>query len=361
MINEHIPKWINDGATPTEFRLKLRDLNLKTSQTVFIGPYLPQGEPSKKFGDNYLLKTEGFLAFPIPLPGTALSKAIQGRIEVVNELVRCSQESKAKMAAGGEPVCLLDYWSQRINEEIAEAKLAGEEPGEHCKDSEMGDTMMDFLFAAQDASTSSLTWAATFMCERPDILAKVREEQQRLRPNNEALNYEMVESLTYTRAVIKEILRFRPPATMVPSIAMVDFRLNDKVVAPKGSLVCPSIWAACFQGFTNPESFDPERMTPERHEDVTYRDNFLTFGVGPHMCVGQQYAINHLVAFLSLFSQACDWTRTKNALSDNILYLPTLYPTDCLLTVKARIGFENQKNIVPPQLGPFAPALTTQE
>ena len=41
---------------------------------------------------------------------------------------------------------------------------------------------------------------------------------------------------------------------------------------------------------------------PERQEDVVYRNNFLTFGVGPHMCVGREYAINQLTAFLSILS-----------------------------------------------------------
>ncbi len=88
------------------------------------------------------------------------------------------------------------------------------------------------------------------VCFRNPLLSKVTASNP----------VQMVESMTYTRAVIKEILRFRPPAVMVPSIAMVDFKLDDTCVAPKGSLVVPSIWAACFQGFTNPDVFDPDRM-----------------------------------------------------------------------------------------------------
>ncbi len=71
----------------------------------------------------------------------------------------------------------------------------------------------------------------------------------------------MIETqLHYTRAVVKEILRFRPPAVMVPAIAMVDFKLTDDYTVPKGTLVVPSIWSACLQGFPEPEKFEPDRM-----------------------------------------------------------------------------------------------------
>jgi cytochrome P450 family 710 subfamily A protein len=37
----------------------------------------------------------------------------------------------------------------------------------------MADTVMDFLFASQDASTASLVWLTCLLAERPDVLAKV--------------------------------------------------------------------------------------------------------------------------------------------------------------------------------------------
>jgi C-22 sterol desaturase len=42
------------------------------------------------------------------------------------------------------------------------------------------------------------------------------------------------DQLVYTRAVIKEILRLRPPATFVPQMAMADFQLTPDYVVPKG-------------------------------------------------------------------------------------------------------------------------------
>ena len=60
-----------------------------------------------------------------------------------------------------------------------------------------------------------------------------------------------------------------------------------------------------LQGFTLPESFDPDRFSPERKEDIKYQKNFLTFGHGPHYCVGKEYAVNHLICYLAILSTRC--------------------------------------------------------
>lgn len=57
-----------------------------------------------------------------------------------------------------------------------------------------------------------------------------------------------------------------------------------------------------LQGFTDPWKFDPDRFSPERQEDIKFGKNFMPFGHGPHYCVGKEYAINHLTAFLAIVS-----------------------------------------------------------
>lgn len=60
--------------------------------------------------------------------------------------------------------------------------------------------------------------------------------------------------------VVKEVLRFRPPAPMVPQVAKRPFRLTDDYVAPKGAFIIPDIVSACHQGFTDAKEFDPDRF-----------------------------------------------------------------------------------------------------
>lgn len=67
----------------------------------------------------------------------------------------------------------MDFWALRCLEEIAEAVAAGTAPPGHTSDEAMADTVMDFLFASQDASTASLVWLTAVLAERPVVLAKV--------------------------------------------------------------------------------------------------------------------------------------------------------------------------------------------
>jgi len=128
--------------------------------------------------------------------------------------------------------------------EIDEAKANGQAAPPHSTDYEVACTVLDFLFASQDASTASLTWCIHYMCQYNDVLQRIRDEQQLIRPNHEPFTTEVVNSLVFTNQVMRELLRDRPPATMVPHIALQSCMVGDKtdnVQVARGSLIVPSI------------------------------------------------------------------------------------------------------------------------
>ncbi|CAF4032195.1 unnamed protein product, partial [Rotaria sordida] len=52
---------------------------------------------------------------------------------------------------------------------------------------------------------------------------------------------------------------------------------------------------------------------------------------GPHSCLGQRYAMNHIMLFISLLIDM-DFERANRPNKDKIMYLPTIYPADgCVL------------------------------
>lgn len=99
----------------------------------------------------------------------------------------------------------------------------------------------------------------------------------------------------------------------------------------------PSLVAACAEGYSNPHEFDPDRFDPAaKNEGVTMAKHFLPFGCGPHYCVGREYAMNHLAVFLAVVATHLNIERRRTPKSDDWLYLPTVYPADCLITMSAR-------------------------
>jgi cytochrome P450 family 710 subfamily A protein len=105
---------------------------------------------------------------------------------------------------------------------------------------------------------------------------------------------------------------------------------------PSGTLVFPSVNSACMQGFTDAQRFDPDRFSAERKEDLLHARNYLVFGAGAHYCVGKEYAINQLVAYLAILSTTCDWARRRTDKSEDWQYLPTIYPYDSFITLDRR-------------------------
>uniref|UniRef100_A0A0D9XWT6 sterol 22-desaturase n=1 Tax=Leersia perrieri TaxID=77586 RepID=A0A0D9XWT6_9ORYZ len=340
VILAHLRRWLatdNDMAIP--LRVPCRDMNLETSQAVFVGPYLTD-EARERFDRDYNLFNVGLMTLPVDLPGFAFRRARQAVTRLTRILGDCARQSKERMRGGGEPECLVDYWMQETVIEIDEAAAAGMPPPPHTSDAEIGGILFDFLFAAQDASTSSLCWAVCALDSHPDVLARVRAEVASLwSPNSgKPITADMMTEMKYTQAVSREVVRYRPPATLVPHIAGEAFQLTENYTVPKGALVFPSVYESSFQGFTDAEAFDPERFfSEERREDVVYKRNFLAFGVGPHLCVGQRYALNHLVLFVALFATLVDFRRHRTDGCDVLLYTPTIAPRDgCAVYLKPR-------------------------
>ena len=68
----------------------------------------------------------------------------------------------------------MDFWAQRCLEEVREAEEQKVAAAGHTTDRAMADTVMDFLFASQDATTSAVVWVTVLMAAHPDVLHKVR-------------------------------------------------------------------------------------------------------------------------------------------------------------------------------------------
>lgn len=352
IIRRHVSEWLSKHeGEEIEIRTLLRDLNLMTSQEVFVGPYLDDPETKKQFTAAYLAMTEAFLAFPLCFPGTTVWKGRQGRLYVVKVLEQCVKRAKVYIQKGGEPRCLVDFWVAKCLDEIKEAEAAGEPAPAHSTDHKIADAMLLFLFASQDASTASLTWTMALMADHPEILARVRAEQYAVRGKSldTVIDGEKMNELTFTRQVVKEILRFRAPAPMVPQMTYTKYQLTEDYALPPGTLVFPSVNAACLQDFEEPLKFDPDRFGEHRKEDLVHAKNYLVFGAGPHYCVGKEYAINQLVTFLSLMSTACDWSRRRTEDSDKWKYLPTIYPHDTFITLYTRKDHDKDvANVIDP-------------
>jgi C-22 sterol desaturase len=195
-------------------------------------------------------------------------------------------------------------------------------------DFEISMTLFTFLFASQDATSSANTWLFQIMADRPEFLEKVREENIAARNGDihAPISLDNLEKLQWTRAVVKETLRYRPPVIMVPYVAKKDFPITPEYTAPKGSMVIPTTYMALHdpEAYQDPESFIPERwITGDADKQVK---NWLVFGTGPHYCLGQVYAQANLMLMIGKASMMLDWKHQVTDKSEEIKVFATIFP-----------------------------------
>ncbi|KAF2154296.1 sterol C-22 desaturase [Myriangium duriaei CBS 260.36] len=340
----------NQGK-PTPYMTHFRELMCAVSCRTFVGHYMNE-ETVKRIADDYYLITAALelVNFPIIIPFTKTYYGKKAADVVLHEFAICAAKSKVRIAAGGEPGCILDGWvkqmfeSEKYRERIARGENvdSSEKPAQVLRmftDWEISQTLFTFLFASQDATSSAVTWLFQLMADRPEWLQKVREENMKVRNGDRDARFtlDMLENMPVTKAVVKETLRYRPPVLMVPYLVKKDFPITDTYTVKKGAMIVPTTYPSLHdpEAYPNPDYYDPERWISGTAEQQN--KNWLVFGTGPHYCLGQQYAIYNLMALVGKASLHLDWAHEITPLSEQIKVFATIFPQDdLLLTFTAR-------------------------
>ncbi|KAJ5601302.1 Cytochrome 61 [Penicillium lagena] len=355
VFDDYYKRFLEKSATanfePRPWMPEFRELMTALSCRTFVGYYISE-EAVQRIADNYYLITAALelVNFPVILPFTKTWYGKKAADMVLEEFSKCTAKSKARMAAGGEVTCIMDAWvkaqqdSAKYREKIAQGIQVdpSEKPPQVLRDFsdyEIAQTVFTFLFASQDATSAASTWLFQLMADRPEVLDKVREENLRVRHGDRTvpMSMDLLDNMPYTRAVVKETLRYRPPVIMVPYLVKKDFPITDKITVSKGSMIIPSVWPATHDedAYPNADSFEPERWITGTAEQQT--KNWLVFGTGPHYCLGQTYAQLSLMGMIGKASMEMDWEHTPTPKSEDIKVFATIFPQDdCLLTFRPR-------------------------
>ncbi|PQE27852.1 Cytochrome P450 protein [Rutstroemia sp. NJR-2017a BBW] len=329
-----------NGGLPMAFMPLFREINCAISCRTFFGDYISQ-DAVKKIADDFYLATAALelvnvpLSLYIPFTKPWLGKRTADAVHV--EFAKCAAACKANMATGATPTCVVDHWvlhmmeSEKYRTRIAAGETDVEKPTNLIREftnEEIGETLFTFLFASQDASSSATTWLFQILAQRPDVLARLREENLAARggDRNKPFDLPMLESLTYTNAVIKELLRHRPPVIFVPYLATKNFPVTPNYTVPKGSMIIPSCYPALHdpEVYPNPDFFDPERWISGDAESKT--KNWLVFGAGPHDCLARRYVPLSMAGMVGKAALELDWTHHATPTSEEIRVFATLFP-----------------------------------
>jgi len=164
------------------------------------------------------------------------------------------------------------------------------EDGSAMSDRQVSDECVTLFGGGHETTATALTWAWYLLCQHPHIYQKVQHEVDTVLQGRTP-RYEDLPHLPYCLQVFKEALRLYPPAYILSRQALKDVTIDGYLVR-KGETVAIVPYALHRRPdyFSDPETFDPERFTPQ-HEHLLPRYAYVPFGAGPRICIGMYFAM----------------------------------------------------------------------
>jgi cytochrome P450 len=171
--------------------------------------------------------------------------------------------------------------------------------------------------AGAETVYTSLSWWALAMLVNPEIQKRAQAELDTVVGRSRVPSFSDVPNLPYIQAMVKEVLRWRPPLPFaIPHSTTKDDWYNGMFI-PKGTICIPNLWHChhdpVFYG-DDAAKFNPERfLDPSGNATLgpadTRDEGHCTYGFGKRACVGKHLANDSLFIFIATILWAANLGR----------------------------------------------------
>ncbi|XP_031097863.1 sterol 14-demethylase [Ipomoea triloba] len=179
--------------------------------------------------------------------------------------------------------------------------------GRQTTESEVTGLLIAALFAGQHTSSITSTWTGAYLLCNDKYMSSVVDEQKNLmRKHGNKVDHDILSEMEVLYRCIKEALRLHPPLIMLLRSSHSDFSVTTKeginYDIPKGHIVAtsPAFANRLPHIYREPNTYDPDRFSPERDEDKAAGPfSYISFGGGRHGCLGEPFAYLQIKAIWS--------------------------------------------------------------
>ncbi|KAF5314830.1 hypothetical protein D9619_007202 [Psilocybe cf. subviscida] len=239
-------------------------------------------------------------------PGAGFQKGATETKEMTTQMKEVPfQWVQKNMAAGTQPTCI-------VSEHLPS-----------CKTDEDLVPVQEFaalIYAAgADTTTTALETFFYAMTIFPDAQKKAQQEIDIVVGNKRLPNYDDWDSLPYTEALLREVLRWRPVMPLGVAHAITDDDVFCGHLIPKGSMIMTNTWAISRDEsrHVDPEAFNPDRFF-DKDGNLNDDDSNYVFGFGRRMCPGRHMARATLWLSMATALWAFNIAKTQDALGNEI-------------------------------------------
>lgn len=284
-IAEALTSWPTDGAQPFDLGKALADMTMRIITRTMFGGSLERSEVAQvsdalSYAINYTMPAMITRNLPRWLFADR-ERRFQEAVAQINAVVyKVIERSRQAIQQGS-------YADNLISMMLT---LVDEETGEGMTDQQLRDEAVTIFLAGYETTSVALTWALPLILHHPACFQKLQQEIDEVL-GGQPVTFAKVGQLSYTRMVLQEVMRLRPPASWLPRTAVADDEIAGYKI-PAGTMVVlpiymyhhhPAFWEA-------PTKFDPERFSPERSAG-RHPFAWIPFGAGQRLCIGRDFAM----------------------------------------------------------------------
>jgi cytochrome P450 len=176
-----------------------------------------------------------------------------------------------------------------------------DENGNTFSDEELLGQLNILLIAGHETTTTMSTWALYLLATHPEYVQRIQAElAATLKDKDGEVTLESLKQLKLVGNAIDEAGRLNPPVAFSPRANLQEFEFNGYTVPANTAVrVCLAASHYLPEIFANPLQYDPDRFAPPREEDKKHPYSLVTFGGGPRVCIGMNFAQIEMRALLA--------------------------------------------------------------
>ena len=209
-----------------------------------------------------------------------------------------------------------------------------DDTGAGMTDKQLRDEATTLVIAGSETTGNTIAWACYLLARHPQLQERLQEEVDLVLGGADA-SFEVLDRLSFTRAVITEALRLYSPVWILPRRALVDVELGGHLLRA-GSRIFFSPYALNRDArlHRDPDRFDPDRWATD-YSRSDMRAVFFPFGQGIRNCIGEGFAWTESILLLSTI--AARWQlRLADGAAVHPVVSSTLVPSELPITVTRR-------------------------
>lgn len=173
-----------------------------------------------------------------------------------------------------------------------------EEDGQGMSLEQLHDEVLNICIGGYETTTNTLSWALYLISRHPAVEAKFHAEVDRVL-DGRIPAFDDLPRLTYTRMILDEALRIYSPAYQFMRRARTDDVVGGYRMPANTNVLINSYLLHRHPDFWDePESFRPERFTPEQ-VNARPKHAYVPFGSGSRICIGKHFAHAELTLVLA--------------------------------------------------------------